>query len=49
VGLVLVSRTGDVGWTERKHKVPKCRPIRTHKGCASILTIRRWPWKLESA
>jgi|GraSoi_2013_80cm_1033760.scaffolds.fasta_scaffold01182_2 hypothetical protein len=49
VGHVLVSRTGDAGWTEREVKVPEYTLIRDHERCESIQTAGRWPWKLESA
>ena len=48
-GPVLVSRTGDAGWTERLVKVPKYTVMRPQKGCGSIQTAGRWPWKSESA
>jgi len=36
-GPFLVSRTGDVGWTDHNVKVPKISFIRYHKRCWFIL------------
>jgi len=48
-GPLLVSRTGDAGWTEYQVKEPDSRDIRPHKGCGFITTAGRWPWRLEPA
>ena len=48
-GPFLVSRTGAVGWTKRRVKVPKWALIRSHERCWLLKTAGRWPWKSESA
>ena len=49
MGYVLVSRTGDEGWTCWWNKLAKWSLIRYWKGCWSIPTVGWWSWKLKFA
>lgn len=48
-GPLLVSRTGDAGWTEYQVKEPNFRVIGSHKGCEFIMTAGRWTWRSLAA